>query len=141
MKKGYEIDMTQSDIGLDRTSDKVKILIVEDEFWEVRYIQIILQGLGYEFCDSAATGREAIESAAREEPDVILMDIRLIGGMDGVEAAREICACQDIPIIFMTGYALDDARERAMALNPLSFFEKPISRERIKALIDALFEG
>lgn len=117
----------------------IKILIVEDEIWEVRYIQIILQDLGYEFCEPAARGEEAIESAAREKPDIILMDIRLIGGMDGIEAAREILARQEIPIIFMTGYAFQDVQERAMALNPAAFLEKPVSREDIKSIVDTLY--
>ncbi len=124
----------------DGTGGKVKLLIVEDELWEVEYTKIVLQGLGYEFCEPVATGEEAIACAMRENPDVILMDIRLIGGIDGIEAAREIRTCQDIPIIFVTGYALDDVRERAMALNPLAFLEKPISREQIKVLIDSLVE-
>lgn len=120
---------------------KVKILIAEDELWEVRYLQIILHGLGYEFCEPVATGKEAIESAVREQPDVILMDVRLIGSMDGITAARDIRACQDIPIVFVTGYALNEIRERAAQVNPVAFLEKPVSREHLKTLIDALFEA
>jgi CheY-like chemotaxis protein len=117
----------------------IKILIVEDEIWEVRYIQIILRDLGYEFCESAATGEKAIAQSMQENPDIILMDIRLIGGMDGIEAAREILAQQYIPIIFMTGYAFQDMRERAMALKPAAFLEKPVAREAIKSIVDTLF--
>jgi CheY-like chemotaxis protein len=117
----------------------IKILIVEDEIWEVRYIQIVLRDLGYEFCKSAARGEEAIARATQEKPDIILMDIRLIGGMDGIETARKILARQDTPIIFMTGYAFQDVRERAMALNPAAFLEKPVSREDVKSIVDKLY--
>jgi len=120
-------------------SRKIKILVVEDESWEVRYLQIILRGLGYEFCEPAARGRDAIHKAETEKPDLILMDIRLAGVMDGIEAAQEILARQQVPIIFVTGYALEDIRERAEALNPVAFLEKPVSREDIKAIVDALF--
>ncbi len=117
---------------------KVKVLIVEDEAWEIRYLQIVLQDLNYEFCTPVSTGREAIEYAAQENPDIILMDIRLAGAMDGIEAAEVICSQQAIPIIFMTGYALQEIKDRAAQLNPVAFLEKPVSQEDIASVVKTL---
>ncbi len=119
---------------------KVKLLIVEDEAWEVYYIQTILKGLDYEFCKPAAKGKEALQSVEQDPPDVILMDIRLAGGMDGIETTRAILKRWDIPIIFMTGYPTPDVCKQVAELKPAAFFEKPVSRGDIKAVLDDLFE-
>ncbi len=117
----------------------IKVLIVEDEAWEARYLQVILRGLDYEFSPPVAKGADALASVSCDPPDVILMDIRLAGGMDGIETARQILERTAIPIIFMTGYALPNVRERAEALNPAAFLEKPVARVTINAVIADLF--
>ncbi len=69
--------------------NKAKILIVEDEAIIAMEIENQLQSLGYEVTSIVDTGEKAIEKAESDKPDLILMDIRIKGEMDGIEAAEE----------------------------------------------------
>ena len=84
-------------------SRKIKVLIVEDEAILGLLLSRSLGRLGYEVGEPIATGEEALRRTEQEQPDVVLMDIRLAGAMDGIEAAREITARYGTPIIFMNG--------------------------------------
>ena len=106
--------------------ENIRILIVEDEFLAAVYLQRELIRSGYTVSQPVATGEEAIERAEQEQPDVVLMDIRLAGAIDGIEAAREIVSRHAIPIIFMTGYSDGETRERAQRLAPAAYLIKPL---------------
>jgi CheY-like chemotaxis protein len=82
-----------------------KILIVEDEILIAEDLRLILQRMGHQVVGIASSGAEAIEKANKLHPDLVLMDVRLQGPMDGVEAARRIRSTADIPIIYVTAYA------------------------------------
>ena len=114
---------------------KIKILIVEDESLVALYLQKSLQQEGYEVGMLATRGEEAVESAQRENPDVILMDIRLEGDVDGIEAARRISEFSPAKIIFNTSYKDPETKERAMALNPAAFLIKPVKIPDIQSVI------
>ncbi|NQT26752.1 response regulator [candidate division KSB1 bacterium] len=116
----------------------LKVLIVEDERLTAKSLQLDLEDLGAEVLELVARGEDAVVVALREHPDLILMDIRLAGGLDGVEAAEEILKKEKIPIIFMTGYAMEYVKERAEKLNPVEYFEKPINLNKIKQIMDTL---
>ena len=120
--------------------EKKKILIVEDEYLLAELLQRYLEPLGHAVCKAVATGKQAIASAAREQPDIIFMDIRLAGGMDGIEAAQEIGVRYAIPIIFMTGYADPKVEQRARELNPVAYLLKPIGPPEIKSAIASAFK-
>ena len=120
---------------------QIKILIVEDEAVTARLLKLSLQRMGYTVCEPAATAEAAIATAGQEQPDVILMDIRLAGEMDGIEAARRIALLCDVSIIFMTGYSDRETRERAQALNPAAYLVKPVTPAEIEPLIGALVRG
>ncbi len=81
-----------------------RALIVEDEPLTVIEEQNALKLLGYEVSAIALSGESAIEEVERDQPDVILMDIKLAGEMDGTEAALQIREKFDIPIIFITAF-------------------------------------
>ena len=81
-----------------------KILIVEDEVLSALNLQVIFKTPGYGTVEIATTGEEAVVLAGKEKTEIVLMDINLGGGMDGIEAAEEICLELGIPVIFMTGY-------------------------------------
>lgn len=117
-----------------------KVLIVEDEVIIAMCLQMELERAGYEVSQNVLTGEEAVKFARQNPPDVILMDIRLAGKIDGIEAARQIQASGPIPIIFMTGYPDKAIEERARSLNPLGFFIKPIPIPMyvIKPLLDSI---
>ena len=86
-----------------------------------------------------ATGEDAVRAAAEERPDLVLMDIRLAGEMDGIEAARQIAAASPAKIAFMTGYSDERIVQRARALNPAAYLVKPVTSEHIHPVIAAIF--
>jgi CheY-like chemotaxis protein len=91
---------------------QVRILVVEDEAIIALGLQRRLQRLGYLVPTTASSGEEAIELAEQQQPDVIFMDIGLRGEIDGIEAAKQIRARFDIPIVFLTAYTDTDTRQR-----------------------------
>jgi CheY-like chemotaxis protein len=113
-----------------------RILIVEDEIISAMALEKMLQKMGYEVVGIVTTGEEAIERSGQESPDIVAMDIRLAGKMDGIDAASRITAETGAGIIFMTGYDDEGTKARALALKPLGFMSKPIDKsqfERFKA--------
>ena len=80
-----------------------------------------LRGLGYSVLDIAANGSEAVDKAISLKPDLILMDIRLGEGIDGIEAARRIHLQSDVPVVYVTAYADHDLLDRARATRPAGF--------------------
>lgn len=120
----------------------MNILIVEDEAIIARILQIQLTKMGHTVIGPVATGEEAITSAEKHEPDAILMDIRLAGSIDGIEATaaiqKERGQDKDIPVIFVTAYDEDSIKERAMKLNPLAYLMKPVSPEEIETCLQKI---
>ncbi len=115
-----------------------KILVVEDEAMNAMYLKMILTKAGYVIQDIVATGEDAVTKANEENPDIVLMDIRLAGDMDGIEAAMKIKSKSDVPIIFMTGYPDRDHLERAKAVNHSGYFIKPILTSELVSAIDSV---
>ena len=81
---------------------KPSILIVEDETIIARDLQDQLQALGYAVAAQASTGEQAVQLAATLAPDLVLMDIKLGAGMDGIAAALAIRAQKPVPVVFLT---------------------------------------
>ena len=102
-------------------------------------MQSNLKKAGYSISRHVTTGENAILSAKEDPPDFILMDIRLAGTIDGVEAAAAIKAESEIPVIFVTGYDEKSVRERADTLKPLAFMVNPVAMRELKAKIDGHF--
>jgi diguanylate cyclase (GGDEF)-like protein/PAS domain S-box-containing protein len=113
-----------------------KILIVEDEIIVAKDIENKLKKLGYTVPALAYSGEEAIEKAATANLDLILMDIRLRGNIDGVEAARQIYNSFSIPIIFLTANADNSTFERAKTTNPLGYLLKPFKERELHNTIE-----
>jgi CheY-like chemotaxis protein len=84
----------------------------------------------------ASSGEQAIEIAENEKPDIMIMDIGLHGSMDGIEAAGQIKDRFGIPVIYVTGYADDNLKEKAGVDKPHEYLVKPITREDIKSSIE-----
>jgi CheY-like chemotaxis protein len=116
----------------------LRILIVEDEVIIAMGIQMELEMAGYEVCQIVATGEQAVACVASHHPDLVLMDNRLAGKMDGIEAARIILARHPLPIIFMTGYTAQEIMERAQELNPLGILTKPVRVFQLERLINSI---
>ena len=109
-----------------------RILVVEDDSLARMDIQAALERAGYSVVGMVGTGEEAIEMADSLAPDLVLMDIRLEGDMDGVEAAGEISRRFDIPIIYLTVYVDDDTLHWAKVSGPYGFLLKPVDHNELK---------
>lgn len=117
------------------------ILVVEDERVVARDIEETLTELGYRVTGSAATGEECLHHARLVHPDLILMDVRLRGALDGVETARRIKSALDVPIIYLTAYADDDTVSRARETEAHGYVLKPFRASELKSAIEvALFK-
>ena len=116
-------------------SDRKKVMVVEDEAIVSMDIQGSLVHLGYEVVATATSGEEAIEQAGEHRPDMILMDIMLMGDMNGIEAAKVIRERFSIPIIYLTAYSSNEMLEQAMTTGPYSYLIKPFNREELNSAV------
>ncbi|MCH8927232.1 MAG: response regulator [Candidatus Marinimicrobia bacterium] len=115
---------------------KSKILIIEDERIIAEDISLTLQTLGYNVCAIGSTGEEAVSLAKNLKPDLILMDIRLKGKMDGIQAAEKILSSSRIPIIYVTAYADEKTLQRAKITEPYGYVLKPIRQIELHSAIE-----
>ena len=113
-----------------------KILIVEDEMLISMEIKQKLHSMGYAVVGQVISGESAIQKAGEEKPDLILMDIRLKGEMDGITAAKKIMELYDIPIIFLTAHSDKATLERAIAISPSGYLLKPFKRRELMTNIE-----
>ncbi len=116
----------------------LKILIVEDEAITAKCLKMDIEELGVTVLTPVAKGEDAVRIALQEKPSLILMDIRLAGGMDGVEAAEEIIRQMNIPIVFMTGFSSDYLQQRKIKTRPIEFLAKPVDIYKIIQIIKTL---
>jgi len=104
---------------------KTSILVVEDEAIVAKDIQNSLKKLGYNVPSVENTGEDAIESAGKYRPDLVLMDIMLKGQISGIEAADQIKRRYEIPVIFLTAYADESTLSKAKVTEPYGYIIKP----------------
>ena len=113
-----------------------KILIVDDE-WAIRLaIEGMLSNLGYDVVGQAETGVEAVSMALELNPDLILMDVKMPGEMNGIDAAREIKAELGTPIVFISGYCDPEYIEAAKDVIPFGYVMKPFGEREIHAFVE-----
>jgi DNA-binding NarL/FixJ family response regulator len=111
------------------------ILIVEDNATLAMELEEFLPTIGYKVVDVATTGAEAIKKARQLKPDLILMDIKMPGKMDGIQAAGIIKSEMGINIIFISGHTEEELLERAKFVEPLGYIHKPFTEEQITAAL------
>lgn len=117
-------------------SRKIQILIVEDERIIAINLKESLESLGYIVVAIAASGKKAIEKATNLCPDLVLMDIRLKGSMDGIEAAEQIWDSLQIPVIYVTGHSDRSTLERAKITAPFGYIIKPVKERELSVAIE-----
>lgn len=118
-----------------------RILIVEDDRLLSFVEERLVSKLGYELAGKAADGGEAVQKAREEEPDLIIMDIRLDGSMDGIQAMKKIREFSKVPVIFLTGNNDDDTRERIKEIsNCVNYFVKPINAADLRKPLKKVFK-
>jgi CheY-like chemotaxis protein len=113
-----------------------KILIVEDEAIVSLEIQEKLKDLGYPIAGIAASGEEAVKMAGELAPDLVLMDINLGEGMDGIEAAQEIQAHYNTPVIYLTAYTDEETLQKAKITKPYGYITKPFNERELYIIIE-----
>jgi FOG: CheY-like receiver len=116
--------------------EDIKILVVEDEGIIGLNIKKKLKSFGYTVPAIVATGEEAIKMAEITFPDLILMDVRLKGNMDGMETAEEIRKNFDIPVIYLTAYSDDEVLEKAKKTEPYGYIVKPFKANDLRSNIE-----
>jgi len=114
----------------------VNILVVEDESIVALDIKNRLQKSGYYVVGLTSSGEESVRIAAKLRPDIVLMDIKLKGDMDGVEAAEQIRANFNIPIIYLTAYADELTLQRAKITESFGYLLKPFEERELTATIE-----
>jgi len=114
---------------------RTRILVADDERRYARAIKLNLESSGYEVI-TAANGEAALQLAADEEPDLILLDIRM-PGMDGWEACRRIREFTAVPIIMLTAMAQDKDKVRGLDLGADDYVTKPFSVNELLARVRA----
>ena len=116
----------------------LRILIVEDEQIVAADLEGKLTRMGHQVVGMAATGEEAISTADHLRPELVLMDVRLQGPMDGTETARRIQRLTGAPIIFITAFAEIFLRDPALMYPPGLCLSKPFSAYQLRSVIDSL---
>ncbi len=113
-----------------------RVLIVEDEFFVAMDAEDSLTAAGFTVIGIAATADAAVALAEAQLPDIVLMDIRLVGPRDGIDAAAEIRERFGIPAVFATAHSDAATRRRAeAAAAPLGWLAKPYTRAEVTALL------
>lgn len=116
--------------------DGARVLVVEDEALIAEEIMDRLKGMGADMVFGADTADAAIEIAAREKPDIILMDVRLKGHRDGIEAATEIYSRHEIPTVFLTAYSDRATIDRVLAAGQFGYLTKPFREKDLATTIN-----
>ncbi len=108
-----------------------RILVVEDNLIVAKNMKSRLAGSGYTVPGIAISGEEAIQCAAETHPDLVLMDIKLKGEMDGIEAAEKIHTRFGIPVIYLTGYPDDETLQPAKGTESFGYVSKPFEIRKL----------
>lgn len=120
----------------------IKILIVEDEVIVAKNIENQLVNNGYKVTGIAVSAEEAISNARIEKPDIVLMDIKLKGKIDGIEAADHLRKIYRLPVIFLTSYTDEDTFQRAKLTEPFGYLVKPFDIKELRRTVEiALYKN
>ena len=111
------------------------ILIVEDESILALDLEDVLTNLGYEVVGTAINANEALEITQQFRPDLVLMDVRIQGAIDGIEAATEIWQRFSLPVVFLTASVDDKTLQRIKAASNYGCVSKPFKMEELSTTI------
>ncbi|MEZ5304721.1 MAG: PAS domain-containing protein [Verrucomicrobiales bacterium] len=113
-----------------------RILIAEDEGIVGMDVRATLARLGYEVVEAVRSGQDAVAAAEAQRPDLVLMDIKLAGPVDGIDAARQIAERGVAPVVFMTGYSDDAMLARAREARPYGYLIKPFNALELRSAVE-----
>jgi DNA-binding NarL/FixJ family response regulator len=115
--------------------ESISVLIVEDEIIIAMEIETELKGGGFNVVGTAISSESVVDSAAIHRPDVILMDIHIRDGKDGITLSDEIFAFYRPVIIFISAYDDGETRRKIRSIQPHYFLAKPFSCDELMSLI------
>ena len=118
---------------------KKRLLVVEDERLIGLYLMELLTELKYDVCAQTSSGLSALKIAERDRPDLAIVDIGLVGNMDGISTALHLRERFNIPTIFLSGTSDAVLLERAQAAQCLGFIQKPFMPDDIERAVKAAF--
>jgi CheY-like chemotaxis protein len=118
-------------------SQQARIMIVEDEFLIAQELQDRLESLGYKVTMVVESGEEALAVAKEDPPQVVIMDIRLQGAMNGIETASVLRNELGIPSIYVTAYAEDGMLDGAAKTDHSGYLIKPYRDKELQAAVEA----
>jgi DNA-binding response OmpR family regulator len=127
-------------MNADLISPEPRVLIVEDETLMAEELRERLSRFGYSVIAAVDTADEGIAIAIRERPDLVLMDIRLRGEKDGVQAAQEIRQQMDVPIVYVTAYSDRLTVDRVRQTEHDAYLLKPFHRRELKSTIEVAMQ-
>jgi len=119
----------------DREQAATRVLVVEDDFLIAMQTESALTDAGFDVVGTAATADEAIGLAREKSPALAVMDIRLAGERDGIDAARQLFGELNIRCLFATAHDDASTRERARPFAPLGWLPKPYTAASLVALV------
>ncbi len=137
--KGSSAPQPDEEGSPDRRANALRVLVVEDEALIAMELESILEQQGHEVVDAVATEADAIAAARLTRPDLVLMDVRLARGGDGVATAIRLRQELGIRSIFITAQSDQVTRARAAAAEPAGFLGKPLSPDLLARLIREAF--
>ncbi|MEQ8423227.1 MAG: response regulator, partial [Cyclobacteriaceae bacterium] len=116
--------------------NKVRLLIVEDEMIIANDMKMILESIGYEVCGIARSDDKAIALLSENKPDLVLVDINLGKGMEGIKLGRVINERFEIPFIFCTSYSDTSTLNEAKQVRPSGYLVKPFNKDDLYVAIE-----
>jgi two-component system cell cycle sensor histidine kinase/response regulator CckA len=116
------------------------VLVVEDEVLIADDIQRTLVRLGYQVPSTVLSGESAIQATGELQPSLVLMDIKLRGRMDGIEAAAAIRERFDVPVVYLTSHSDEPTLARAMGTHPHGYLLKPFTDRELRTSIEVALD-
>jgi DNA-binding response OmpR family regulator len=127
-------------MNTDLTSRGPRALIVEDEFLIAEELRDRLSRLGFSVIETVDSAEDGIAIATRDRPDLVLMDIRLKGEKDGVEAAQEIRQKVDVPIVYLTAYSDALTVDRVRRSEHDGYILKPFHARELQSTVEVAMQ-
>jgi len=121
---------------MERPDSGLHVLVIEDERVVAKDLQLTLTRLGYQVPITVATGAAALEAASQHCPDLLIMDIRIEGELDGIQTAALLREHFDVPLIFLTAYADQATVARAKELEPEAYLLKPVRLDALRSAVE-----
>jgi len=119
---------------------RLRVLVVEDELLIADYIALLLEEAGHEVAGMAATAAEALRilDDGTAAVDVASLDVKLPGGVDGVELAAQLLERSGSPFLFVTGSGDPQTHARCRAMRPIAILQKPVDPEALRAALTSV---